>query len=37
MQELSKRIAMYNSINKVFQIIGNFTINMDIKDIIEGV
>ncbi|CAM1321433.1 Uncharacterised protein r2_g2982 [Pycnogonum litorale] len=37
MQELSKRIAAYDSINKVFGIIGNFTINMATEDIAEGV
>ena len=37
MPKLSKRIAAYDSINKVFGIIGNFTINRDTEDITKGV
>lgn len=37
MQELSRRIAAYDTINEVFGIIGNFSTNMSASQIAEGV
>ena len=37
MQELSRRIAAYDEINKVFVIIGNFSTNMSASEIADGV